>query len=101
MKKFILTLLLLTAGTLFSTEPVRIYKGWSESYHDCIFSYKDGRLYKGWSESYHDCLFTCKEGRIYKGWSESYHDCTVTIKGKLPEAVILWICYYCCRGDFL
>ena len=57
---------------------IRIYKGWSTSYSDCIATYENGRFFKGWSTSYSDCVATIEKERLYKGWSTSYSDCILT-----------------------
>ena len=99
MRKTLFCLGILIAAVLHAE--FRIYKGWSESYGDCIATFKDGRLYKGWSESYGDCKATYQRKRLYKGWSESYGDCIFSFSKEPPPALIAWLMYYSYRGEFL
>ena len=98
MNRTLFVLAILLAAVLHAE--TRIYKGWSDSYGDCIATYKDGRIYKGWSESYGDCKASYSGKRLYRGWSDSYGDCIFSFSEKPPQAVIVWLMYHYYRGEF-
>ena len=91
-----LILLILFCGIAAAADEVRIYKGDSTYYGDCVATWKNDKLYKGSSTYSGDCVATYKDGKLYKGDSTYYGDCIFRFSSGVKHSPVLsmWILYH-------